>query len=551
MKTERSDSLLQTRIPLSIQKRLPLTYALIALLVALSMGGVLVGILSEYYRQQEIAYLSRNADVIGASLSQIMEADTDEDLQARVNLFAFVSRTQVEILDTDDKVIVSSDALTSILDDELMGVRVVARQTGGEEFWIGSSEPTLTTSTEFVEEGAIIVETLHDEDVSVSELSMDFLLQASGTPNFTHSILTQEEQIFVNQEPGLYGFGLTLSEDEISPFALSSQSITVPLTDSEGDLIGSLHLSQGPAYGVEIVTSVAWGWLIASLISITLAIIVGYRISLDVTRPLHLLTSATKQMASGDITARTNLARQDELGVLATAFNDMANKIEATVSTLHHFVSDAAHEINTPITALRTNLELIHREQSVTKNQIILERALDQVIRLENLTRNLLQLSRLESGVKQDTPQPIDMIALVRETVGFYASRADQANIDLELTFPRRPIVYNADDVYLRIALSNLLDNAIKFTPNGGRVSITLESSAQEMAIHIRDTGIGIPPDHLPYVFNRFHRASNVADYDGSGLGLSIVQTIVERYGGHVSIRNLECGTRFSIFLPL
>jgi len=540
------------RIPQSIQKRLPLSYAGIALLVALSLGGVLVSTLFEYYRQQEINYLRNNAVSMQTNLATMLEAGEPPDsLQSQVNLFAFLSRTKIELLKPDETVLVTSDDMTSVLDidQQQAGVRLVVRQLQGEDIWVGLSE-TAVPSVEFNfttdEHETVVIERIESDNVIADGVPVDFMRDAITA---TTTEVIQEDFVFVNETSGLYGFGLTSFEETASPQGRSSQVVDMPLFGTDGTPLATLRLSEGPAYGVEIVTSVAWGWLFASVLSIGLAVVVGYIISRNVSRPLKHLTHVTHQMTAGDFTTRAQLQRQDELGTLATAFNAMADQIQATMVTLNHFVSDAAHEINTPITALRTNLELITEAQGNTSDSKSINRALEQVIRLQHLTHSLLQLSRLESGEQDNDIESINMQSLIREVAGLYASRADQQNIDLELTFPKHEVTYTANATHIRIALSNLIDNAIKFTPPMGRVSIDLEQNHNTVCIHIRDTGVGIPPDHMPYIFNRFHRAPNVTNYAGSGLGLAIVQAIVERYNGHITVKNLEQGARFSLVL--
>lgn len=539
----------RTLFPQSIQKRLPLSYAGIALLVALSLGGVLVSTLFEYYRQQEIAYLQRNATIIQSNIKNMLEAGEPVDsLQAQLNLFAFLSRAHIELRNPDDSILISSDAVTSVLDvdQQQPGVRLVVRQFQDNNLWVGlpdTSGTDLTITTE-IEDG-VLVERIEKDAGNIDSVPFDIVFNPDRTSEVNHNILIREEQVFVNEAPGLYGFGLTATGENLSE-ERSSQVVSVSLVSSTGIPLGTLQVSEGPAYGSEIVTSVAWGWLFASLLSITLAIIVGYIISRNVSKPLQNLTDVTHQMTAGDFSVRTTLQRRDELGELATAFNAMADQIEVTMVTLNHFVSDAAHEINTPITALRTNLELITANQP----DRAIHRALEQVTRLQHLTNGLLQLSRIESGEQETHNQAIHMQALIREVAGLYASRADQKNINLELSFPKDNIYFSANDTHIRIALSNLMDNAIKFTPSMGRVSIELEHVAQHVHIHVRDTGVGVPPDHMPYIFNRFHRAPNVADYDGSGLGLAIVHAVIERYQGHITVKNLEQGARFTLILP-
>jgi signal transduction histidine kinase len=258
------------------------------------------------------------------------------------------------------------------------------------------------------------------------------------------------------------------------------------------------------------------------------------------------LSKVTQKMASGDLSARAEIQRKDEFGALGQSFNHMAQRIEETIHTLRHFVSDAAHEINTPITALRTNLELLEAEA----DQETLERAIGQLKRLEDLAKNLLQLSRLESAMDAIELEAIEIVSALRELAQFHASQADQANINLILNLPDKKLWVNVNGMQFQQALSNLIHNAIKFTPQGGQITIELGQELGEVHVIVEDTGIGIPEADLPYLFNRFHRGRNAARYIGSGLGLAIVQAIVQSFDGQVKAENTPDGARFTIILP-
>ncbi|NIV30792.1 MAG: HAMP domain-containing protein, partial [Anaerolineae bacterium] len=165
------------------------------------------------------------------------------------------------------------------------------------------------------------------------------------------------------------------------------------------DLVGYVELSEGPAYGQEIVDSVARGWLLAGAVAIGVAAVVGWIVSRRISAPLVALSEVTASMAGGDLSARADVDRKDELGTLARSFNRMAAQVEETVIGLRRFVSDAAHEIHTPLTALHTNLELAQRDAAAGSEEHVLA-AQAQVERLEVLTGGLLELSRLESPVQ-------------------------------------------------------------------------------------------------------------------------------------------------------
>jgi signal transduction histidine kinase len=311
--------------------------------------------------------------------------------------------------------------------------------------------------------------------------------------------------------------------------------------------MGILILSDGPAYGSEIVSSVAHGWLFAGGFAVLLAAAAGLFVSRQISKPLLALTEVTVQMTAGDLSTRANIARQDELGTLALSFNAMADRIQEIVVTLQRFVADAAHELHTPLTALRTNLELAKNEHPSTA----IRRAHEQVIRLEKLTDGLLALSRIEaqSGTEQATP--VDLVSLIRSTSELYASRAEQAGLGYELFLPEQvpPVLGRADQ--LASVISNLMDNAIKFTPTNGKVSLGLRRLDQTLELTVQDTGIGIPPDDLPQLFERFRRGHNASDHPGSGLGLAITKAIVKAHGGSIMAESSPVGTRITVNLPL
>ena len=273
--------------------------------------------------------------------------------------------------------------------------------------------------------------------------------------------------------------------------------------------------------------------------------------SLRMSKPLLSLTETTTRMAGGELSSRANINRKDELGQLASAFNEMAQRLEDTVLSLRRFVADAAHQLHTPLTALRTNLELMNSEDANSNAHALVERAQAQVDRLELLSNGLLDLSRIEANVEGRQNVPIDLVPVVRETGELFASRAEQAGLSCVLELPDGQVTIEGDEFDRRQALSNLLDNAIKFTPDDGEVTVALRREGEEVLMMVEDTGIGIPEDDLPHLFERFHRDRNSAAFPGSGLGLTIVKAIVDNHGGQLRVENKTRGARFSLILPV
>ncbi|MCB0051814.1 MAG: HAMP domain-containing histidine kinase, partial [Caldilinea sp.] len=203
-----------------------------------------------------------------------------------------------------------------------------------------------------------------------------------------------------------------------------------------------------------------------------------------------------------------------------------------------------------PLTALRTNLELAAGPEDAAPQNIYLARAQGQVARLTNLTDELLQLSRVETGIAGAAPQRFDLAALVRGLAEAQAARAEQAGLAFDLAVPAAPVWVVGQPEQLSALVDNLVDNALKFTPADGAVTVRLAVAEGTALFAVEDTGIGIPADDLPKLFRRFHRARNAAAIPGSGLGLAYVKAVAERHGGSVMAENTGRGARFTVTLP-
>jgi signal transduction histidine kinase len=244
--------------------------------------------------------------------------------------------------------------------------------------------------------------------------------------------------------------GSTGVEEEAG--ARSSHSVELPLGQKT-----KLIVSGGPAFGRQIVNSVAQAWALAGLIAVALAAGIGWLASRRITQPVMALAAATDRMAGGDMSARVGAMGGLEFGALGRAFNDMAGRVETTIHTLRRFAADAAHELKTPLTALRTDLELAEGESDPARLSGLLERAREQVSELERLTSGLLDLSRLETGALALEKERFDLCALARQLSERYAARAEQAGQEFILEVGEEPVFILANPARLELALSNLL----------------------------------------------------------------------------------------------
>jgi len=512
----------------SIRWRLPFSYATIALLAALSLGSVMLLVLNRYYARQEQEYLLDNARALQPMIEGALKMNAlPDNFQDSLNSLAFFTQTRIRVLEEDG---------TTKLDSG-----------------IPNPDQTILVS-QGVFNGTVLV------------LPADSKLgngTIQGTSNSTNGV-----EVPMGEVPQQVGTGGTMFNLGVSPYGYgltsattaattnnrsnhrSSQSVNISL---EGSL-GTLVVSDGPAYGWDIIRSVLLAWAGASIIAILLAILAGLYSSRQVTHPVMLLTDVTHRMESGDLAARVTIPETKtatEFQALAHSFNGMAERVENTVSTLRAFVADAAHELHTPLAALHTNLELVVEEKDANRRSLFLERAQEQNLRLEALVNGLLDLSRIEAAGKSEGTS-IELNPLVREIGKVFATQADQAKQIFLQEIPEETIQVEGSELHLRRILTNLLENALKFTPAGGKIHLRLEKINDQVILSVKDTGIGIPPEDIPHLFERFHRGRNASRYMGNGLGLAIVKALVEAQGGCVRAESEErVGTTIIVMLPL
>lgn len=537
--------------------RLPLSYAGIALLAALALGAVLLLTVRGYYTQRELDYLTGNARAIADMMAAAAQVDEQGWLvnaqQKQLTSLSFLTQARVQLLDTDGRVVADSGtpAPSAVSMWGLFKRRVTYEPFEEPLPDLGQQVSRVTD----IEKDIAITDTrsiilwIRSDITPQVQYTSGITIQTGVAVTVSGDLSTTEDVLFTLPAFGTpFGFGL--SGDSADDGRRSTQVVRALIQTPEGKSIGQVQVSEGPAYGGQIVDSVARGWAIASLVAVLLAAGVGFVISRHISTPLVALTDVTARMAAGDLSARAAVTRRDELGTLASSFNEMATRVEETVVALRHFVADAAHELHTPLTALRTNLELIADEPAGAARARFVRRAQSQVDRLQTLTGGLLDLSRVEACPSQDY-MAVDLSVLVQEVSELYASRAEQCGLAFALELPARSVMVQGHAAQLRRALGNLLDNALKFTAQGGSIHVGMRRVDDMAELCIEDTGIGIPAEDLPRLFSRFHRGRNAAAFPGSGLGLAIVKAIVDNHGGSVRAERINAGTRLVVTLPV
>ena len=302
------------------------------------------------------------------------------------------------------------------------------------------------------------------------------------------------------------------------------------------------------------------------VVALGLAIVVAAGTALRFTTPLRRLTEASRSLAEGDLSKRIELtdarAGSSELSELAIQFNAMADRLEESVAIIRHdrdrsrdFLADVSHELRTPIAALLTFNELLTAQagQDPAARAEFLEASRVQLERLDWLAQNLLELSKLDSGLVLLDLRPDDVRAAVESAVEQAMPAANRRGVSLSLSLPDAPLRIRHDPQRVGQVVTNLVANAIKFTPPGGSINVAVTPHRDGARIEVNDTGVGIDASELPRIFDRFYRGSraNEARGSGSGLGLAIVRSIVDMHRGTVTVESrLGTGSRFSVFLP-
>ncbi|WP_447987097.1 sensor histidine kinase [Nitrospira sp. Nam74] len=270
--------------------------------------------------------------------------------------------------------------------------------------------------------------------------------------------------------------------------------------------------------------------------------------------PVQALSATAATISEPDARSRFVLdAPYEEFQQLTKAFNAMMDRLQTSRESQGLFADYAAHELQTPLTVLQANLEVtLHKARTMEEYREALINNLEQVERLVTLTRELLTLTRLAGDRTPVRKAPLDMQPLLKELIDELRVLADDRQIDLSLHTEPVPLVLG-DAQWLKQAIINLLDNAIRYTPRDGTVTIRLGSAEETVAVSIQDTGPGIEPQQLPYLFERFYRtdSARARDSGGTGLGLPIVKGIAEAHGGTITVQSqVGKGSIFTLILP-
>lgn len=322
--------------------------------------------------------------------------------------------------------------------------------------------------------------------------------------------------------------------------------------------ISTKRIEQSVADAVRLILYVGIAIMVVSIVA------ASYALNKLFIRPLREVSHSADIISAGNYNQQivTHAASQDEIGKLAQAVNKMANSLKSDIVKLREldkmkseFMMIASHNLRTPLTVMRGYIDMAESAQTVEQLKKVISGVQEGVVRLHLLAEDLLTISTLETGAEAMSKEPIDAAKFVAATVAEFELLAKQKKLawHLDTNIPDGTKL-DLNQANMRSALGNLVDNAIKFTDEGGSVHVRANLSGGWLELAVTDTGIGIAPEEVPKLFTKFHRATSTLtyDYEGVGIGLYLTKLIVERHGGKITAESQPGhGSTFTVCLPL
>ena len=358
--------------------------------------------------------------------------------------------------------------------------------------------------------------------------------------------------------------------------AMLSPQGTLRLTSTLGDLYGDKHHviaravsgREGRLIGYAFVTSASanmfGAWenflgiaVLVSLIVFTLALVISLFYSKRMARPLDEMAAASRKFARGDFSVRVKQVEDptDEMGALIESFNSMADSLEKAEERRSEFIANVSHELRTPMTTISGFADgILDGTIPPEEEKKYLRSISGETKRLSRLVREMLDVSQMRNRAADPAKRTVfDLTELVLQTMLSFESRATKKSLDVDPQLPENHILVRADRDGITQVIYNLIDNAVKFAEKGSCITIRLYKDNGKACVSIRDFGETIPPDDLPFIFDRFHKSdrSRSLDKSGVGLGLYLVKAIINSHDEDIAVKSENGVTEFVFTLPL
>lgn len=364
---------------------------------------------------------------------------------------------------------------------------------------------------------------------------------------YNYADLPQDAEMVVKE---VFQGKTTFSEGFSNLLNTPTLTVGTPI-QSGGKVVGALLL-HSPVEGMNEAVSQGFGVLAISIsVALVLSILLSIVLAVAFTKPLKKMKNSAMQLAGGDYSAKTDVLQNDEIGELAATIDilseqlDLASRESERLNKLRRdFVANISHELRTPVTVIRGSLEALC-DEVVTDPELVKSyhrQMLNESMFLQRLVNDLLNLSRLQNADFKIEMQEISLCDVLSDVIRSARHMAQIKNIEIRQGYDTQMCTAIGDYGRLRQMFLIILDNAIKFSPHGGVVTVSLK----DKTVSIRDNGIGIAQEDLPYIFDRFYQVKSEENKNGTGLGLAIAKQIADRHNIHVSITSkINHGTEF------
>ena len=321
----------------------------------------------------------------------------------------------------------------------------------------------------------------------------------------------------------------------------------------EGNIVGSVFVHKMLSDLNDSMVDMYRQIIFSALMSIVVAVILIYFMAKSILKPLKKVTKATKQLARGNFDVRLAISSRDEIGELADTFNSVAEDLGKYENTRRGFVANVSHELRSPLTSMQGLVQgILDGTIPIDQQENYLNVVLDETKRLNYLINDLLDLSQIESGKLAFELKNIDINELIRRCLITFESKISAKNIEVEVEIKDEKQFVSADENRIKQVMMNLIDNAVKFTPEGGTIKIFTSETSASIFVNVNNSGEAIEAEDLPYVFERFYKAdkSHTRTQEGTGLGLSIVKKILVGHGQNIWVKSTpKDGTTFTFTL--
>lgn len=474
------------------KKYLALTMVTVAL-GFLMLGAALVTFFSQYIKSEKLELLSHNAKLVASVIEKSGESAYNDGALISIIIGAFSNNIEADIM------VVGQEG------EIYFGSYANSKKVIGE-----NEEKISNESWKKIEEGVKTKE-LYEETSTLGGFYKNNMVTVSVPINIKD---TNGENVFV---------GAVLAAVRISP-------------------VGAMQL--------EVLNTFFLAALPTFIITFFLVALFSY----NMVKPLKTMGVAVKRFGGGDFSVRVPVNSGDEIGELATAFNEMANSLSNSEGMHRSFIANVSHELKTPMTTIAGFIDGI-LDGTIPENQQkkYLKIVSDEVKRLSRLVRSMLELSRIDSGEMKLNPTRFDITKTVFSTLLTFEQKIDDRNIEIRGLDAVSPQKVLGDEDLIHQVIYNLIENAVKFTNDGGYILIKVVDSIDRTCVVIENSGQGIDPDDLPMIFGRFYKTdkSRSRDKNGMGLGLFIVKTVIKLHGGDIMAASKPGeSTKFSFYIP-